>query len=317
MYKRMLTGLLAVLLLLTAPLPALGLQNNEPYALDTLKGCLANAFCTYDIRFTRTTAGNALAFPDGPKMTKCHYVFEDGDKLTLYVYAIHADMQAVKDCIQGYALVRDDQSVYAATELPYTYYTDGHGAIFLYCGTEEKKDELLRQWAKCTPVGGYFAGDSWEAQRAVFVPDANKAQANATVVTEADVREGANRLYPALGQVEAGARVTYLGQSGDWAQIKSNNRWSCVPIECLKLDESAQPGVEIIPAADCGELGCGEMRSTVHVRTGPGTEHASLGRIKKGTVVALEERYGGWYRIDWFQTYGPAWVSAKYVKVEE
>ena len=202
---------------------------------------------------------------------------------------------------------------------PPTWYGDKVNTIFLYCGTDRRVNTAFAD-ADILPLGGYFAGDDWKGKEFLeSVLPYEGSSGSATLTKDTVVYAGAGTVYKKLRTLPRGMRVTILRQiyDGKWVRIKSNNEWSCVHRDNLLLDRVTMPLVEAVPSTDDGKIGTGKMTASVYVRTGPGTENPSLGKIAKETYVALDEKSGGWYRIRSFKTFSPAWVNANYVKIED
>mgnify|MGYP000966068685 CR=1 FL=1 len=55
--------------------------------------------------------------------------------------------------------------------------------------------------------------------------------------------------------------------------------------------------------------------STMHIRSGPGTEYGAIGGLKKGEKVTIVDREGDWFKIEFKDSFG--YVSALYIQDTE
>lgn len=55
--------------------------------------------------------------------------------------------------------------------------------------------------------------------------------------------------------------------------------------------------------------------STMHIRSGPGTEYGAIGGLKRGDKVTIVGREGDWFKIEFKEDFG--YVSALYIKDTE
>lgn len=55
--------------------------------------------------------------------------------------------------------------------------------------------------------------------------------------------------------------------------------------------------------------------STMHIRSGPGTEYGAIGGLKKGEKVTIVDREGDWFKIEFKDVFG--YVSALYIQDTE
>lgn len=323
MLKRIITLLLFMLLALCAALPAQALSGPMRYATPmtydagTVTDGLLETFP--GIKLLNTSSGNPLGFTDAPRMNKYRYALPGGKggTLTLYFYPTAANMRIAKGYVDGYALLHNGQRVYAASEQPYTYYADNVSSLFLYCGVSKAVNKKLEAFTENPPVGGYFAGDKWV--KPFPVPAVKTNALLATVIRDTPVYGGASKKYETLGTLLKGTRVELitLYEDQQWANIRSDNPWSCVPADSLRPDRPQVSQTTLVYNTDDGYVGVGKMTAAINVRTGPGTSYNKLGKIKKGTLVAVDEMISGWARLRSYGTlFGPAWVSAQYIQWE-
>jgi len=114
------------------------------------------------------------------------------------------------------------------------------------------------------------------------------AVANATVA----LRNGPGTNFGQNGNVSRGANVTAIARSGDWTQIRVGNRIGWTRTD--RLNETASVSV---------------MNHSVPLRSGPGTSHAPLRTVTRGTRVTVlgVSNTGNWTRIRIGNDIG--WVS--------
>ncbi len=156
--KQTLALLLSALLLLgAASAMAAKTENDGTLVSDPLGQVLLKLQKLFpSAKLIDATQGAPLGFDNAPKMTKYRYAMDKKDAtLSLYHYASDVELRLAASLVNGYALVDNGRSVYAATSLPYTWYTDGENALFLYCGLDKNVNKTLTK-AGIKALGGYF-----------------------------------------------------------------------------------------------------------------------------------------------------------------
>ena len=121
-----------------------------------------------------------------------------------------------------------------------------------------------------------------------------------TVVSDSglNVRSAANTDAAVIDVLASGTQVDVVSTSADgtWHQITYNGTTGYVSGDYLQVTEERIYGQVV--------------DGPLNVRSGPGTEYASVGSLSAGTIVEIEEiigGMGGWYKIE------NGYVSSDYV----
>lgn len=104
----------------------------------------------------------------------------------------------------------------------------------------------------------------------------------AQVIKESvNVRAGPNTNFEKIDKLKKGAQVVVLGRSYEWVKIQ--------PLPTTKsyirsdyLNGTKKGGLAVV------------LGDNVNIRSSPSTDAASLGEVKKGTLVRVLEEAGGW-----------------------
>lgn len=129
-------------------------------------------------------------------------------------------------------------------------------------------------------------------------------KANANV----NVRSGPGSSYSQIGWLSKGETVRRTGISGSWTQVDYYGKTAYVYSTYLTLQQSGNDEPYVTPAS-----GIVEATINVNVRTGPGTNYATLGELIKGERVTRTGISGDWTRIEYRNR--TAFVFSSYLRV--
>ncbi|HZK33747.1 MAG TPA: SH3 domain-containing protein [Bacillota bacterium] len=116
-----------------------------------------------------------------------------------------------------------------------------------------------------------------------------------------NVRSGPSTKNHIVGMVEKGSKLNIVGESGNWYEIEYKGTKRFVSADYIELENPSTIS-----------QGTGTVNvSALHVRTGPGTSHRSVGLVSKGTKLTVLGDSGGWYKIN--HKGATRYVSADYV----
>ena len=139
----------------------------------------------------------------------------------------------------------------------------------------------------------------------------------ATTTTQVNVRAETNTASESFGVIAAFSKIQVLGQesSGNWFKIIYLESVGWARAEFVQVDSSVEiPVVEI-------ESGNESVRSAVvisgiNVRSGPGTEHDSIGVLTQKDVVVVtgKDSSGAWMQINFAGDTG--WVASEFLQIQ-
>lgn len=152
-----------------------------------------------------------------------------------------------------------------------------------------------------------FAGDAPVAEEAtadewVFAEGDTKLAAPASklvpvTVEVANLRSGPSTDYQRLGKLRQGQTVKLLGRSGQWFQVEtSNGTKGWMHGELLQVEAGVASTLAAVNVAAKVRIGT-VVDDQVHLRSGPGTQHESLGKLGRGTQLEILREENGWYRV--------------------
>lgn len=139
---------------------------------------------------------------------------------------------------------------------------------------------------------------------AVALPAMAASQVYAT--TDINVRSEPRVGSNIIGSLNKGQVVAKLGTSGNWTKIDYNGRTGYVNTPYVKPYSGSDDDPVII-----GDGTTVYANAAVNVRSGPGTNYAKLGELKRGDTVTLVGSTGSWSIIKWGT--GTAYVSSGYL----
>jgi L,D-peptidoglycan transpeptidase YkuD (ErfK/YbiS/YcfS/YnhG family) len=137
----------------------------------------------------------------------------------------------------------------------------------------------------------------------------NQGKAYAATVTykvtasKLNVRSGAETTYGIIGSVVKDQTLSVVSKSGSWYKINYNGRTGYVSSDYVQASgttPSAESTTYIVTA------------STLNVRSGAGTNYASIGSVTKGQKLSVVSKSGSWYKINY--NGGTGYVSSDYVQ---
>ncbi|NMM61821.1 SH3 domain-containing protein [Clostridium sp. P21] len=129
-----------------------------------------------------------------------------------------------------------------------------------------------------------------------------------------NVRSGSASTYSIIFTLWQGNKVTVIGKSGDWYQIKSSDgRIGWVSSLYLKVDISEQTSVQLNDISKIDAAGV-VTASKLNVRSGPASTYSIILALWQGSKVNIIGKSGDWYQIK--LSYGKiGWVNSAYLQV--
>ena len=123
-----------------------------------------------------------------------------------------------------------------------------------------------------------------------------------------NVRASADISADVVTQLEQGATVEILGESGTWYEVRSGEYTGFVAMEYVSTNLIGEDGdVRVM-------TGTVTAKSLI-VRAQPSTDGTQIGGLTQGTVVTVLEDQGEWLRVSYSDISG--YVSAQYVTINE
>ncbi|MGG1072522.1 SH3 domain-containing protein [Priestia megaterium] len=159
-------------------------------------------------------------------------------------------------------------------------------------------------WYKINYNGrtGYVSSDYVQASGTETPP----AESTTYTVTASmlNVRSGAGTNYASIGSVTKGQKLSVVSKSGSWYKINYNGRMGYVSSDYVQVSGTATPSAESTTYT--------VTASTLNVRSGAGTNYASIGSVTKGQKLSVVSKSGSWYKINYNGRTG--YVSSDYVQ---
>ncbi|MBX4164263.1 SH3 domain-containing protein [Priestia megaterium] len=159
-------------------------------------------------------------------------------------------------------------------------------------------------WYKINYNGrtGYVSSDYVQSS-GTATPPAESITYTVTAST-LNVRSGAGTNYASIGSVTKGQKLSVVNKNGSWYKINYNGRTGYVSSDYVQLSGTTTPPAESITYT--------VTASTLNVRSGAGTNYASIGSVTKGQKLSVVSKSGGWYKINYNGRTG--YVSSDYVQ---
>ncbi|QTL49763.1 SH3 domain-containing protein [Priestia aryabhattai] len=158
-------------------------------------------------------------------------------------------------------------------------------------------------WYKINYNGrtGYVSSDYVQASGTT-----PSAESTTYIVTAStlNVRSGAGTNYAAIGSMTKGQKLSVVSKSGDWYKINYSGRTGYVSSDYVQAS-----GTATSPAESTTYI---VMASTLNVRSGAGTNYASIGSVTKGQTLSVVSKSGSWYKINYNGRTG--YVSSDHVQ---
>ena len=134
-----------------------------------------------------------------------------------------------------------------------------------------------------------------------LIVNLNTAAGSGTIL---NIRSGPGMNYPVIDQIQNGARVHRLAQSGNWSYIDfGTGRGWCDTSVAGFVSAGSSSGETVVvrlnQAAGSGPI--------LNVRSGPGSEYDVIAQIPDGSVVTRYRQENGWSYINYGSGYG--WVN--------
>ncbi|TPF14382.1 hypothetical protein CBE79_25640 [Priestia megaterium] len=148
-----------------------------------------------------------------------------------------------------------------------------------------------------TPGFGSIGGNQEKAYAATVTYKVTASKLN--------VRSGAGTTYGIIGSVVKGQMLSVVSKSGSWYKINYNGRTGYVSSDYVQASGTTTPPAENTTYT--------VTASTLNVRSGAGTNYASIGSVTKGQKLSVVSKSGSWYKINYNGRTG--YVSSDYVQV--
>ncbi|TCN04999.1 L,D-peptidoglycan transpeptidase YkuD (ErfK/YbiS/YcfS/YnhG family) [Bacillus sp. BK006] len=147
-----------------------------------------------------------------------------------------------------------------------------------------------------TPGFGSIGGNQEKAYAATVTYKVTASKLN--------VRSGAGTTYGIIGSVVKGQTLSVMSKSGSWYKINYNGRTGYVSSDYVQTSGTTTPPAESTTYT--------VTASTLNVRSGAGTNYASIGSVTKGQKLSVVSKSGSWYKINYNGRTG--YVSSDYVQ---
>jgi N-acetylmuramoyl-L-alanine amidase len=119
-----------------------------------------------------------------------------------------------------------------------------------------------------------------------------------------NVRSGPSTSYNVIAKINPNETFTYISEQGKWTKIDYEGTEAWVAswlISTTKIEKNDEVIKTAIIDVDL-----------LNIRQSPSISGAILGRLAKGTTVAITDVKAGWYKINFKNTIG--WIAGDYVK---
>lgn len=135
-------------------------------------------------------------------------------------------------------------------------------------------------------------------------------------------RKGPSVSYESMGKIATGTQILVYGYDSNWYYIECNGVLGFMSADYVVITGSAgtvtTPTDTPTPSSDVTTgltvQASGEVTgSSVNFRSGPATTYQSLGKLAKGTELAIYGQVDNWYYVSTNGVYG--YISASYVKI--
>ncbi|PEI50232.1 hypothetical protein CN635_26240 [Priestia aryabhattai] len=147
-----------------------------------------------------------------------------------------------------------------------------------------------------TPGFGSIGGNQEKAYAATVTYKVTASKLN--------VRSGAGTNYGIIGSVVKDQTLSVVSKSGSWYKINYNGRTGYVSSDYVQSSGTTAPPAESTTYT--------VTASTLNVRSGAGTNYASIGSVTKGQKLSVVSKSGSWYKINYNGRTG--YVSSDYVQ---
>lgn len=163
-------------------------------------------------------------------------------------------------------------------------------------------------------------GEGWISAAAVTasntggVPVRDPGPTGTVTTSTVTVRNGPGPNATALGQLRYTQQVLVTGRNADgsWLQIRWAYGTGWVYAQYMSVTGTPSPVESSVPVTAAAPYGV-VAAAFLHVRTGPGINYTSLGRVESGNILPIVGRSadGAWYQVE--TVHGVGWVSAGYI----
>ncbi|MDR1619966.1 MAG: SH3 domain-containing protein [Clostridiales bacterium] len=189
-------------------------------------------------------------------------------------------------------------------------YADGSGSWY-YCNANNMDGYVSAQYVEITGAPATSSTtDTVTADTAGGASGTVTPGLSGTILTEGVfVRKTASTTSARVASLQRGLPITILGEEGDFYHITVSGYTGYVPKSAVAVAASAASG-----SSGGGATQSGSTTGKVNLRKGPGTKHAKLTQLKKGTALTIHSYSDGWYQVTTSDG-KEGYVSGDYVKV--
>lgn len=119
-----------------------------------------------------------------------------------------------------------------------------------------------------------------------------------------NIRSGPGTNYASLGKVNKGDKLFSTGKSDNWYQVEYGDGTGYIIEDYVTIDTGG-----IYTATDSGTLSVNGI--DVNIRSGPGTEYQSIGKVSRGTTLTITGKSDNWYQVSY--SGGTGYIIEDYV----
>ncbi|MCM0648620.1 SH3 domain-containing protein [Clostridium swellfunianum] len=120
-----------------------------------------------------------------------------------------------------------------------------------------------------------------------------------------NVRDGASTNFGVIGKLKKGERIKLGWREGNWWNIYFGDHGGWVSADYINVfEEEPKPKIQ---------YGIVNVKSSLNVRSGAGTNYSLIGNLKNGVKVRIGSTEGDWYNI-YFGDHG-GYVNKDYIKL--
>lgn len=115
-----------------------------------------------------------------------------------------------------------------------------------------------------------------------------------------NVRKGPGKSFGVAGYVQHGQSVTVHANGGEWSQITvtATGVTGYIKTKYIVGQAASTPAPSPAPSSyDAAQLSTRTAGGKVNLRQGPGSNYTSLGKLSRGTLLAVLGQSGNWYNV--------------------
>ena len=122
----------------------------------------------------------------------------------------------------------------------------------------------------------------------------NQAAATTLTVTGngVNIRSGPGTGYESIGSVNKGDKLFSKGKSNNWYMVEYGNTTGYIIEDYVTIEHGG-----FYTVVDSGTLSVNG--TDVNIRSGPGTEYQSIGKVSRGTTLTITGKSDNWYQVSY------------------